>query len=74
MMNTLKITTQDLSIFDFMSIVIIVTVLIYSIGYFLASILLILEKRFPGTILRLFLTIIGIISVNGAWVLYNHIG
>lgn len=65
-------TPKDLPFFDLMSIVIIVTVLIYSIGYFLASILLTLEKRFPGTVLRIFLTIIGIISLNGAWVIYNH--
>ena len=63
---------EDLSFLDYMSVVMITIVTIYTIGYFLASILLILEKRFPGTILRGLLIIIGIISLNGAWVIFEY--
>jgi|688.fasta_scaffold00052_172 hypothetical protein len=63
---------EDLSFLDYMSVVMITIVTIYTIGYFLASILLTLEKRFPGTILRGLLIIIGIISLNGAWVIFEH--
>jgi len=63
---------EDLTFLDYMSVLMITIVIIYTIGYFLASILLTLEKRFPGFILRGLLVIIGMISLNGAWVIFEH--
>lgn len=67
-----SIRPEDLSFLDYMSVIMTAIVIIYTIGYFLTSILLTLEKKFPGTILRILLVIIGVISVNGAWVIFDH--